>query len=111
VHELSDGTLRYLCLVGALCSYRLPDFIALNEPEASLHPDLVPALAGLIVRASQRTRVWVVTHSKTLATEIARLTGVKPGTVTKRRGATEVEMPASQANPRPPAIREERVPA
>ncbi len=108
-HEISDGTLRYLCLVGALCSYRLPEFIALNEPETSLHPDLIPALARLIARASQRTRVWVVTHSKTLASEITRLTGVKAGTVAKRRGATEVDMP--QADERPAAAREHRVPA
>jgi predicted ATPase len=108
VHELSDGTLRYLCLVGALCSYRLPDFIALNEPETSLHPDLIPALAGLIARASRRTRVWVVTHSKTLASEITRLTGVKAGTVTKRRGATEVEMPPAGVRP-PPIVHDERV--
>ena len=39
--ELSDGTLRYLALVGALLGYRLPSFIALNEPESSLHPDLI----------------------------------------------------------------------
>jgi len=90
-HEISDGTLRYLCLVGALCSYRLPAFIALNEPETSLHPDLMPALAGLIARASKRTRIWVVTHSKVLANEISRLTGVRPGSVTKRRGATWID--------------------
>src|SRR6185436_19249010 len=35
-HELSDGTLTYLCLLGALMGYRLPSLIALNEPEASL---------------------------------------------------------------------------
>jgi predicted ATPase len=90
-HEISDGTLRYLCLIGALCSYRLPPFIALNEPETSLHPDLMPALAGLIARASKRTRIWVVTHSRALASEISRLTGVSAGTVTKRRGATLIE--------------------
>jgi predicted ATPase len=92
-HEISDGTLRYLCLVGALCSYRLPAFIVLNEPESSLHPDLIRPLAGLIARAARRTRIWVVTHSKQLATEITRLTGVLPGTVTKRRGATWIEQP------------------
>lgn len=90
-HEISDGALRYLCLVGALCSYRLPAFVALNEPETSLHSDLLPALAGLIARASKRTRLWVVTHSKALAAEIARLSGVMPGTVTKRRGTTWIE--------------------
>ena len=47
--ELSDGTLRYLALMGALLGYRPPAFIALNEPEASLHPDLLTPLARLIV--------------------------------------------------------------
>jgi hypothetical protein len=37
--EMSDGTLRFLALAGALLAYRLPPFIALNGPEASLHPD------------------------------------------------------------------------
>jgi predicted ATPase len=37
-----------------------------NEPETSLHPDLLPALARLIQRASQRTQVWVVTHAARL---------------------------------------------
>ena len=62
--ELSDGTLRYLALAGALLGYRLPSFIALNEPEASLHPELLEPLARLIVRAAERTQVWVVTHSE-----------------------------------------------
>src|SRR5262249_17309420 len=52
--ELSDGTLRYLSLAGALLAYRLPPFVALNEPEASLHPDLMEPLARLIVQASER---------------------------------------------------------
>src|SRR5262245_51397087 len=47
--ELSDGTLRYLALAGALLSYRLPHFIALNEPETSLHPELLEPLARLIM--------------------------------------------------------------
>ena len=44
-HELSDGTLKYLCLLGTLMGYRLPSLVALNEPEASLHPSLLPPLA------------------------------------------------------------------
>jgi predicted ATPase len=43
--------------------YRLPSLIALNEPEASLHPSLLPPLARLIAKAAQRTRIWIVTHS------------------------------------------------
>lgn len=70
--ELSDGTLRYLCLIGALMSYRLPAFIALNEPETSLHPDLLEPLARLIADAARRTQIWVVTHSETLAGHLER---------------------------------------
>src|SRR5262249_46984891 len=65
--ELSDGTLSYLCLVAALSGYRLPGFIALNEPETSLHPDLTAPLARLIARAAERTTIWIVTHSNALA--------------------------------------------
>ena len=65
-HELSDGTLHYLALMDALLAYRLPPFIALNEPEASLHPDLLPHLAGLIVKAAARTQIWVVPTNEEL---------------------------------------------
>ena len=51
--ELSDGTLRYLALAGALMAYRLPPFIALNEPETSLHPDLLDPLARLVHRVDR----------------------------------------------------------
>jgi len=90
-HELSDGTLRYLGLVGALMAYRLPAFVALNEPEASLHPDLLDPLGRMIVAASERTQIWVVTHSERLAAAIERHGGAKPRTVVKRAGATELE--------------------
>jgi len=51
-HELSDGTLRFLGLAGALLAYHHPPLIALNEPEASLHPQLMPPLARLIAKAA-----------------------------------------------------------
>lgn len=90
-HELSDGTLRFLALVGALLSYRLPPFIALNEPESSLHPDLMEALAGLIVQAAERTRVWLVTHSERLAGAVAATGAGKVRTVIKLGGETRIE--------------------
>ncbi|MEM7211190.1 MAG: AAA family ATPase, partial [Pseudomonadota bacterium] len=65
--ELSDGMLRYLCLVSALTAYRLPRFMALNEPETSLHPDMIDPLAELIGQAADKTQVLVVTHSARLA--------------------------------------------
>lgn len=64
--ELSDGTLRYLLLVAALLTPRPPSMMVLNEPETSLHPDLLPALARLIIKASERSQVWVVSHAPRL---------------------------------------------
>jgi len=89
--ELSDGQIRYLALVGALLSYRPPPFVALNEPETSLHPSMLPALARLVIAASRRSQVWLVTHSETLAGSIAREAGVPTRTVIKRDGATWIE--------------------
>ncbi|RON71906.1 AAA family ATPase [Pseudomonas fluorescens] len=64
--ELSDGTLRYLLLIAALLTPRPPSLMVLNEPETSLHPDLLPALARLIIRASEECQVWVVSHARRL---------------------------------------------
>jgi predicted ATPase len=89
--ELSDGTLRYLAVAGALLGYRLPAFIALNEPETSLHPELLEPLARMIVRAAQRTQIWVVTHSERLAKAFADCGAVTPRTVIKRDGETWIE--------------------
>ncbi len=89
--ELSDGTLRFLALAGALMAYRLPPFIALNEPEASLHPDLMAPLAHLVLRAAERTQLWLVTHSTRLAEAIAATGSAKVRTVAKQEGATRIE--------------------
>lgn len=89
--ELSDGTLRFLALAGALLAYRLPPFLALNEPETSLHPDLMEPLARMIARAAQRSQVWLVTHSERLAAAVAACGGVRPRVVLKREGATWIE--------------------
>ncbi|WP_428669567.1 AAA family ATPase [Reyranella sp.] len=89
--ELSDGTLRYLALAGALLSLRLPSFIALNEPESSLHPDLLDPLARLIGKASERTQLWLVTHSERLAGALEKHGGVLPRTVIKKDGETWIE--------------------
>jgi predicted ATPase len=89
--ELSDGTLRYLGLAGALLAYRLPTFIALNEPEASLHPELLDPLARMIARAAERTQIWVVTHSERLADALATHGKITPRKVIKRDGETWLE--------------------
>ncbi|QDQ27277.1 AAA family ATPase [Chitinimonas arctica] len=64
--ELSDGTLRYLLLTAALLTPRPPTLMVLNEPETSLHPDLLPALARLIIACSAHTQIWVVSHASRL---------------------------------------------
>ena len=64
--ELSDGTLRYLLWVAALLSPRPPDLLVLNEPETSLHPDLLEPLARLIGQMAAQTQVIVVTHAAIL---------------------------------------------
>ena len=69
--ELSDGTLRFFCLCAALLTTRPPPLIVINEPEASLHPDLMPPLAKLVAKVSNDTQVLIVTHSRELAAEIA----------------------------------------
>tara|TARA_R110002096_G_scaffold401386_5_gene598255 strand:+ start:8984 stop:9724 length:741 start_codon:yes stop_codon:yes gene_type:complete len=72
VSELSEGTLLYLLWIAALLTPRPPPLMVLNEPEASLHTDLLPALGRLIGEASKTTQVWVITHSLVLAQELKK---------------------------------------
>lgn len=64
--ELSDGTLRYLLWIAALLTPRPPALLVLNEPETSLHPDLLPALGRLIAQAARQSQVIVVSHAPRL---------------------------------------------
>ncbi len=64
--ELSDGTLRYLLWTAALLTPRPPELMVLNEPETSLHPDLLPALARLIMAAAAHAQIIVVSHAQRL---------------------------------------------
>jgi len=64
--ELSDGTLRYILLTAALLSPRPPELMILNEPEASLHPDLLDPLARLLSKAAERSQIIVVSHATKL---------------------------------------------
>jgi predicted ATPase len=64
--ELSDGTLRFLLWTAALLTARPPELMVLNEPETSLHPDLLPALARLIVAASEHSQLIIVSHAQVL---------------------------------------------
>ncbi|MFI5693601.1 AAA family ATPase [Kribbella sp. NPDC051586] len=90
--ELSDGTLRYLLWVAALLTPRPPELLVLNEPETSLHPDLLPALANLVVTAAKDAQVIVVTHSRPF---ISALQALSPELQTielvKDHGATTID--------------------
>lgn len=86
--ELSDGTLRFLLWVAALLTPRPPALMVINEPETSLHPDLLPALANLIVKASQSTQVWVVSHAPVLINLLQRVEGCNAIRLQKEIGQT-----------------------
>jgi len=64
--RLSDGTLRYLCLLAVLCHPNPPPLICIEEPELGLHPDVLPTLAELLKEAATRTQLIVTTHSDVL---------------------------------------------
>ncbi len=68
--RLSDGTLRYLCLLAILCDPEPPPLICIEEPELGLHPDILPKLADLFKSASKRTQLIVTTHSDILVDEM-----------------------------------------
>ncbi len=88
--ELSDGTLRYLLWVAALLTPRPPPLMVLNEPETSLHPDLLPALAKLIIRASESTQVWVVSHASRLIAALEDAEACNLLRLEKNLGQTQV---------------------
>ena len=88
--ELSDGTLRYLCLIAVLLSPRTPPFLAFNEPETSLHADLLPVLGDLIADAGTRGQVLVTTHAEQLARALEERPGASVVRLAKADGATVV---------------------
>lgn len=64
--RLSDGTLRYLCLLAIVCHPNPPPLVCIEEPELGLHPDILPPLAKLLLEASERCQLIVTTHSEVL---------------------------------------------
>lgn len=87
--EFSDGTLRYLLLIAALLTPRPPQLMILNEPETSLHPELLPALARLITAASVRSQIIVVSHAVQLASSLCKV-GAQQIVLAKELGETLV---------------------
>ena len=64
--RLSDGTLRYLCLLAILCQPNPPPLVCIDEPELGLHPDILPSLADLLRETSERCQLIITTHSDVL---------------------------------------------
>ncbi|MEU7789126.1 AAA family ATPase [Amycolatopsis sp. NPDC049159] len=88
--ELSDGTLRYLLWMAALLTPRPPELLVLNEPETSLHPDLLPALAALIATAAKETQVVVVSHASALIRALSEVAEVGMVELEKEYGETKL---------------------
>lgn len=97
--ELSDGTVRYLLWVAALLTPRPPELLVLNEPETSLHSDLIRPLAALITEAASASQIVVVTHSRLLVEALGLagqpevLTLVKDDDETRLEGQTLMTQP------------------
>ena len=71
--RLSDGTIRYLCLLAILCHPEPPPLVCLEEPEIGLHPDVIVGLADLLIEASHRMQLIVTTHSDILVDALTKV--------------------------------------
>jgi len=60
---LSDGTLRFLCIITALSQPNLPALIAIDEPETGLHPTMMRIIAEYAADAALRSQIIFTTHS------------------------------------------------
>jgi len=89
-HELSDGTLQFICLAAVLCSPRPPPLLVLNEPETSLNESALSALADLIATASAHSQIIIVSHSQALCEAVAARCHVKAQPLTMRFGETRL---------------------
>lgn len=63
---LTDGTLRFMCLLAALYDPEPPPLLCIDEPEVGLHPQLLRLLAGVLQEASERMQIIISTHSSDL---------------------------------------------
>jgi predicted ATPase len=88
--ELSDGTLRYLLWAAALLTPRPPALFVLNEPETSLHPDLLVPLAHLIATAAAGSQVLAVTHSRELLDAMESTGDIRRIELVKDLGETHI---------------------
>ncbi|MEW5945165.1 MAG: AAA family ATPase [bacterium] len=64
--RLSDGALRFLCLVAILCNPDPAPLICIDEPETGFHPDALLTISEMLKEASKKTQIIVTTHSPDL---------------------------------------------
>ncbi len=64
--QISDGTLRFICLTTLLMQPDLPSTIIIDEPELGLHPDALSLLASMLESVSTNTQVIISTQSDIL---------------------------------------------
>ncbi len=64
--RLSDGTLKFLCLMAVLLDAKPAPLICIEEPETGLHPDALALVGDALREASKRTQLIVTTHSDAL---------------------------------------------
>jgi predicted ATPase len=70
--RLSSGHIRFLCLLAILCNPEPPPITCIEEPELCMHPDIMGAIAELLIHASQRTQLFVTTHSDHLVSALTK---------------------------------------
>ena len=98
-HRLSDGTIRYLCLLAILMNPHPPPLVCIEEPELGMHPNVLPDLARLLLEASEKTQLIVTTHSDILVDALSHTPeclllaeNTDVGTRFLRRGSEELKV-------------------
>ena len=97
--RLSDGTLRYLCLLSILCHPDPAPLICIEEPELGLHPDALPQLAKLLITASERTQLIITTHSDILVDALTDIPEAVLVAGRSERGTTLERLDAEKLGP------------
>lgn len=97
--RLSDGTLRYLCLLAILCHPNPPPLICIEEPELGLHPDVLPTLAALLKEAAERSQIIITTHSDVLVDAMTDCPEVVLVAEKTKRGTTLTRLDATRLKP------------
>ena len=104
--RLSDGTLRYLCLLSILLHPEPPPLVVIEEPELGLHPDVLPTLTDLLLSASERTQLIVKTHSDVIVDALTETAGDRLSCVDPRSSPAIHEFGRTRPRFRPRYLRE-----